>query len=72
MEPEVKLSLAAWSQPYSGLRSPAVDTMARERDALRERLPGYLVPRLVREVAGAPCKLPLGNEQSMAMRERFR
>lgn len=27
---------------------------------LRERLPGYLVPRLVREVAGAPCKLPLG------------
>ncbi|MEO5623586.1 MAG: EF-P beta-lysylation protein EpmB [Dokdonella sp.] len=41
-------------------------------DALRERLPGYLVPRLVREVAGAPCKLPLGNEQSMAMRERFR
>jgi EF-P beta-lysylation protein EpmB len=28
-------------------------------DALRERLPGYLVPRLVREVAGAPYKLPL-------------
>jgi EF-P beta-lysylation protein EpmB len=27
--------------------------------ALRERLPGYLVPRLVREVAGAPYKLPL-------------
>jgi L-lysine 2,3-aminomutase len=25
---------------------------------LRERLPGYLVPRLVREVAGAPSKLP--------------
>ena len=23
------------------------------------RLPGYLVPRLVREVAGAPAKLPL-------------
>ena len=29
-------------------------------EALRERLPGYLVPRLVREVAGAPCKQPLG------------
>ncbi|HKI98665.1 MAG TPA: EF-P beta-lysylation protein EpmB [bacterium] len=28
-------------------------------DALRVRLPGYLVPRLVREVAGAPSKLPL-------------
>lgn len=28
-------------------------------DTLRERLPGYLVPRLVREVAGAPSKLPL-------------
>ncbi len=27
--------------------------------ALRDRLPGYLVPRLVREVAGAACKLPL-------------
>jgi len=29
------------------------------RDALRARLPGYLVPRLVREVAGAPGKTPL-------------
>lgn len=29
---------------------------------LRERLPGYLVPRLVREVAGAPHKLPLRTE----------
>jgi EF-P beta-lysylation protein EpmB len=28
-------------------------------DALRTRLPGYLVPRLVREVAGAPSKTPL-------------
>lgn len=28
-------------------------------DELRARLPGYLVPRLVREVAGAPSKLPL-------------
>lgn len=27
--------------------------------ALRERLPGYLVPRLVRERAGAPYKLPV-------------
>lgn len=35
---------------------------ARARDleaALRARLPGYLVPRFVREVAGAPSKLPL-------------
>ena len=34
----------------------------RSRDlhaALAARLPGYLVPRLVREVAGAPAKLPL-------------
>ncbi len=28
-------------------------------DALRARLPGYLVPRLVREVAGEPSKQPL-------------
>ncbi|HJU26487.1 MAG TPA: KamA family radical SAM protein, partial [Rhodanobacteraceae bacterium] len=28
-------------------------------DALRAALPGYLVPRLVREVAGAACKTPL-------------
>ncbi len=28
-------------------------------DALRARLPGYLVPRLVRETAGAASKLPL-------------
>ena len=27
--------------------------------ALQRRLPGYLVPRLVRETAGAPCKVPL-------------
>lgn len=27
---------------------------------LSARLPGYLVPRLVREVAGAPSKIPLG------------
>ena len=29
-------------------------------DALRARLPGYLVPRLVRELEGAPCKQPIG------------
>jgi EF-P beta-lysylation protein EpmB len=29
------------------------------QEALRERLPGYLVPRLVREVAGDPAKRPL-------------
>ncbi len=28
-------------------------------DKLRQRLPGYLVPRLVREQAGAPYKLPV-------------
>lgn len=28
-------------------------------EALREKLPGYLVPRLVREVAGMPYKLPI-------------
>jgi EF-P beta-lysylation protein EpmB len=28
-------------------------------ERLRERLPGYLVPRLVREVPGAPSKVPL-------------
>ena len=36
------------------------DTHARALvEMLRERLPGYLVPRLVREIAGAPCKQPL-------------
>ena len=36
------------------------DARARDLHArLRERLPGYLVPRLVREVAGAPAKMPL-------------
>ena len=27
--------------------------------AMMRRLPGYLVPRLVREVPGAPAKVPL-------------
>lgn len=31
----------------------------RLMDLLRSRLPGYLVPRLVREVAGRPCKDPV-------------
>ena len=36
------------------------DTRARElRRAAAARLPGYLVPRLVREDAGAPSKTPL-------------
>ncbi|HET9032272.1 MAG TPA: EF-P beta-lysylation protein EpmB [Dokdonella sp.] len=30
-------------------------------DGLRNRLPGYLVPRLVRETAGATSKLPIGH-----------
>lgn len=29
-------------------------------EELRERLPGYLMPRLVREVPGAPAKIPVG------------
>lgn len=29
-------------------------------EALRARLPGYLVPKLVREVPGAPSKMPVG------------
>lgn len=32
--------------------------------ALSERLPGYLVPRLVREVAGAASKTPVGSDGS--------
>ena len=35
--------------------------------SLRESLPGYLVPRLVREVAGAPAKLPLQEAKAMEM-----
>jgi EF-P beta-lysylation protein EpmB len=33
---------------------------ARIMDRLRARLPGYLVPRLVRETAGQPYKVPVG------------
>lgn len=35
------------------------DEARRLHEALSARLPGYLVPRLVREVAGAPAKLPV-------------
>ena len=36
------------------------DERARElASSLARRLPGYLVPRLVREVAGAPHKVPV-------------
>ncbi|MBV5275548.1 MAG: EF-P beta-lysylation protein EpmB [Lamprocystis purpurea] len=34
-------------------------------ESLRARLPGYLVPRLVREVAGAPCKVPVAFRGSL-------
>ena len=47
--------------PVQGAAHFAVpDRRARGLHAgLRERLPGYLVPRLVREVAGDPAKRPL-------------
>jgi EF-P beta-lysylation protein EpmB len=47
--------------PVAGAAHFAVDDGAalRLHEALRRRLPGYLVPRLVREVAGAPYKVPL-------------
>ncbi|PZO07058.1 MAG: EF-P beta-lysylation protein EpmB [Lysobacteraceae bacterium] len=35
------------------------DEARRLHEELSARLPGYLVPRLVREVAGAPAKLPV-------------
>lgn len=38
-------------------------------DGLRATLPGYLVPRLVREVAGAPCKTPVEHGAAMAQRD---
>ena len=37
----------------------ADDTARALHSALQSRLPGYLVPRLVREVPGAPAKTPL-------------
>ncbi|MDR9436022.1 MAG: EF-P beta-lysylation protein EpmB [Thiohalophilus sp.] len=47
--------------PVQGAAHFAVDdSRARTLEtALRNRLPGYLVPRLVREQAGAPAKTPL-------------
>jgi EF-P beta-lysylation protein EpmB len=47
--------------PVAGAAHFAVaDTQARTLVAqLRQVLPGYLVPRLVREIPGAECKLPL-------------
>jgi L-lysine 2,3-aminomutase len=47
--------------PVAGAAHFAVgDDAARALEgALRARLPGYLVPRVVREVPGAPGKLPL-------------
>jgi EF-P beta-lysylation protein EpmB len=41
-------------------------------DELAARLPGYLVPRLVREVAGAPAKMPVSVTRPMEMGERIR
>ncbi len=39
------------------------ETRARQLIAgLRSRLPGYLVPRLVREIAGEPCKRPVAEQ----------
>jgi len=37
----------------------ALDIMA----GLRNRLPGYLVPRLVREIPGAPSKIPVERQE---------
>ena len=37
---------------------PAAEAVALI-NALQNRLPGYLVPRLVREAAGAPAKIPV-------------
>ena len=41
-------------------------------EELAGRLPGYLVPRLVREVAGAPAKMPVSTTRPMEMGERIR
>ena len=45
---------------------------ARLMNALRVRLPGYLVPRWVREVAGELYKLPLPVDKSMEKHGRIR
>jgi len=38
----------------------AAEALALHR-ALRDQLPGYLVPKLVREIPGEPCKTPVEN-----------
>jgi len=47
--------------PVQGAAHFAVSDATARRlvTALRDRLPGYLVPRLVREIPGAPAKQPL-------------
>jgi EF-P beta-lysylation protein EpmB len=50
-----QLDAVAWAAHF---RVPDGSARALEAE-LRTRLPGYLVPRLVREVPGAPAKLPL-------------
>ena len=47
--------------PVAGAAHFAVDDEEAQRllDYLRRRLPGYLVPRLVREIPGAPSKTPV-------------
>mgnify|MGYP001828842260 FL=1 len=37
----------------------SVERAQRLLEQLRSRLPGYLVPRLVRELAGQPFKVPI-------------
>lgn len=49
------LDRVAGSRRFEVGRAEALELMR----VLRERLPGYLVPRLVRERAGAPYKLPV-------------
>jgi KamA family protein len=36
---------------------------------VRARLPGYLVPQLVREEAGRPCKTPVGGDAAMVSQD---
>ena len=56
--------------PVSGAAHFAVDDrQARAlENAMRGALPGYLVPRFVREVPGAPSKLPLDDARASASR----
>ncbi len=45
----------------------ADDSAGALHGRLRERLPGYLVPRLVREIAGQPAKTPVQTADPVAM-----